>query len=224
MIPTIPVKGLQEKIARRARRAGLSPDTKVLAALEQYFGLLARWNEKINLTAFKLKDASDDAIDRLLIEPLLAARYLPTVAYTLIDMGSGSGSPALPMRLVSEAGSFTLVESKTRKAVFLAEAVRHLELGRVQVETARFEQLLTRPELHESFDVLSIRAVRVEARTLMTLQAFLKPGGNVFWFTGATSKLHEEPIFPLSQVASHQLVESLRSRLVVLKKHFAGKS
>jgi len=213
-----PAKTLSDRVLKRARRAGLAPPPALLDALEQYVRLLGRWNAKINLTAFRLADPTDEAIDRLLIEPLLAARYLPHSRASLIDIGSGNGSPGIPLRLAAPAGTLTLVESKTRKAVFLSEAVRHLGLSNTTVEAARFEQLLTRPELHEAFDVLSLRAVRVEPRTLLTLQAFLRPGGQIFWFTGAGPELREDGIFPLVRVAMYPLVENLRSRLVVLEK------
>ena len=95
-----------------------------------------------------------------------------------------------------------MVEAKTRKAVFLLEALRHLDIADASVETARFEQLLTRPELHEAFDVLTIRAVRVESATLVTLQAFLKPGGQMFWFQGAGRELEPDLlVFPLVLIA-----------------------
>ena len=77
-----------------------------------------------------------------------------------------------------------MVEVKTRKAVFLREAVRTLGLRDAEVETSRFEELLPRAELHESLDLVSIRAVRIETRTLLTLQAFLKTGGKILLFRG----------------------------------------
>jgi 16S rRNA (guanine527-N7)-methyltransferase len=206
-----------EQIQKRARRVSLSPAPELLGALDRYLQLLARWNAKINLTAFRLEDPTDEAIDRLLIEPVLAARHLPPGKFALIDVGSGSGSPGIPLRLASTAAYLTLVESKTRKAVFLSEALRHLELKGASVESARFEQLLTRPELHEAFDVLSIRAVRIEPKTLLTLQAFLRPGGQIFWFTGTNADALPA-IVPLARIASYPLLESLRSSLVVLRK------
>jgi 16S rRNA (guanine527-N7)-methyltransferase len=213
-------KSLIDRIQKRARRVSLSTPPELLNALDRYLQLLARWNAKINLTAFRLEEPSDEAIDRLLIEPLVAARHLPHHKFSLIDVGSGSGSPGIPLRLAAPAASLALVESKTRKAVFLSEAVRHLELNGSIVETVRFEQLLTRPELHEAFDVLSIRAVRVEPRTLLTLQALLKAGGQIFWFTG-TDRTALPAVVPLSHVATFPLLESLRSSLVVLGKHGA---
>ena len=112
-----------------------------------------------------------------------------------------------------------MVEAKTRKAVFLLEALRHLNIANASVETARFEQLLTRPELHEAFDVMTIRAVRVESATLVTLQAFLKPGGHMFWFQGAGRELEPDLlVFPLVLSRVVPLVEASGSRLVILSK------
>lgn len=195
------------------------PGAELLGRVEQYLDLLARWNEKINLTAFQLREPTDEAIDRLIIEPLVAARHLPSSAFRLIDIGSGSGSPAIPICLACPEAIATLVEAKTRKSVFLREAQRHLGLDGVSVETARFEQLLTWPELHEAFDVLTIRAVRVESARLRTLQAFVRPGGDLYWFRGPSGP--DAPgnlIPPLTWHGTFALVENLRSRLVVLRK------
>jgi 16S rRNA (guanine527-N7)-methyltransferase len=210
---------LRDRLVRRARKAGASLDSPLASSFENYLALLARWNAKFNLTAFDLADPNDEAIDRLLIEPLVAAKHLPARAATLIDIGSGSGSPAIPLRLATPGAALTMVEVKTRKAVFLSEALRHLNLPEGKVETARYEELLTRPEMHEGFDLLSIRAVRAEARTLMTLQAFLRPGGQVFWFRGPSGPdVPGDLIYPMSWTATYPLVESLRSRLVVMTK------
>jgi 16S rRNA (guanine527-N7)-methyltransferase len=217
-------RSLRDRLVRRARKAGASLDSALASSFENYFALLARWNAKINLTGFNLADPDDEAIDRLFIEPLVAAKHLPSRAGTLIDIGSGSGSPAIPLRLAAQGLALTMVEAKTRKAVFLLEALRHLNLSEGKVETARYEELLTRPELHEAFDLLSIRAVRVEARTFLTLQAFLRPGGQVFWFRGPSGPdVPGDLIYPLSWTATYPLVESLRSRLVVMTKAPARK-
>jgi 16S rRNA (guanine527-N7)-methyltransferase len=212
-------RAFQDRLNRRARKAGASLTREQSTALEAYFRLLARWNEKINLTAFALQDPRDDAIDRLLVEPVIAAQQLPQGPHALLDIGSGSGSPAIPMRIVAPHARLTMVESKTRKAVFLLEALRHLNIFDATVETARFEQLLTRPELHESFDVLSVRAVRVESSTLLTLQAFLKPHGQLFWFRSATGpEVPSTVAFPLVWTKTVPLVDGAQGRLTVLSK------
>jgi len=211
---------LRERIRRRARAANLSIPDDLLSGLERYYLLLAKWNAKVNLTAFRLTPGGEDeAIDRLLLEPVIAARQIPASAKSLLDAGSGGGSPAIPLKLVIPSARLRMVEVKTRKAVFLREAVRELRLSETEVETARFEELLARPELHESADVVTIRAVRVEPRVLTTLQAFLKPGGLLFLFRGPAGTQTAEAVTPpLTWKGTFPLVESLRSRLVVLEK------
>ena len=78
---------------------------------------------------------------------------MPAKASTAIDIGSGGGSPAIPLTLAAPRLHMRMVESKTRKAVFLREVIRTLGLGRAEVDTSRFEELLTRPELHEGADL-----------------------------------------------------------------------
>ena len=210
----------RDRLKRRAKSAGATLDAQLIENLEIYYQLLTKWNAKINLTAFRLTPEGDDAaIDRLLIEPVIAARYIPENARTLLDAGSGGGSPAIPLKLASRNLALRMVEVKTRKAVFLREAVRALNLKDAEVETSRFEELLPRAELHEALDLVSIRAVRIEIRTLNTLQAFLRPGGKLLLFRGASkSDLEDSPPPPLAWMATYPLVDSLHSKLVVLSK------
>jgi len=213
----------RERLQRRARRAGVTIGSELSALLEVYYRLLAAWNRKINLTSLNMADAADEAFDRLLIEPVVAARHVPLDSHRLLDIGSGGGSPAIPLRLAAPQLGLLMVESKTRKSVFLREAVRALELPDAEVVTARFEELLARPDLHESHDLVTIRAVRVESRVLMGLQAFVKPGGLLFLFRGSSSTDTVETVAPpLTWRATYPLVESLRSRLVLLEKRRLG--
>lgn len=217
----IVARDFKSRLQRRSRRAGLSLEPRLSDHLVSYFELLARWNRKINLTSIT---QADEAIDRLLLEPLLAARHLPADRpLRLLDVGSGGGSPAIPLKLAAPEMALTMVESKVRKSAFLREAVRQLALRSVTVETARYEELLTRPELHETFGVVSVRAVRTEPRVLMGLQAFLRPGGWLFLFGSAGGSDVQASIPPpLALLAIHPLVESLRSRLIVIEKHAIG--
>lgn len=214
----------QDRLIRRARRAGVSIPSDIRAKLEIYYRLLATWNEKINLTGLNLSEPNSDALDRLLVEPVVASRHLSAAARRMIDIGSGGGSPAIPLALMTPSIQLLMVESKTRKSVFLKEALRALELTHADVATARFEELLSRPDLHEAHDVLTIRAVRIETRILMTLQAFVRPGGQLFLFRGAVTADPAEAVTPpLAWHATYPLVESARSRLIVLEKRPVGR-
>jgi len=211
----VAARDFRTRLAKRAGRAGLFLPDDLAIRLAAYYDLLFRWNRKINLTAL---DDADAAIDRLLLEPLIAAKQFPTPDVAIMDVGSGGGSPAIPMKLAVPASTLSMVEVKARKAAFLREAVRTLGLDRTAVETSRYEELLARPELHEAFDILSLRAVRVEVRTLLTLQAFVKPSGVIFLFRGPSGPDAPELVPPLRWVSTVPLVETLQSRLTILQK------
>lgn len=216
-------RDFRTRLSKRAARTGLFLDEGLADSLAAYYELLARWNRKINLTAL---DNPDEAIDRLLLEPVIAARSLAVAAGPLevIDIGSGGGSPAIPLALALGPGTrLTMVEVKARKSAFLREAVRHLGLAGATVETARYEELLAKPGLLEKFDLLSVRAVRIEPRILMTLQAFLKPGGLLLLFRGPSGPdVPSTVIHPLEWQSTSPLIDVLQSRLTVLRKRTDG--
>jgi 16S rRNA (guanine527-N7)-methyltransferase len=210
-------RDIRSRLTRRAARSKILLSDELIDGLVAYYELLSRWNSKINLTAL---DDPDQAIDRLLLEPVVAVRYLPNASVLRqMDVGSGGGSPAIPMKLASPHLHLRMVEAKARKSAFLREAVRQLNLENTFVETARYEELLARPELHEAADVVSVRAVRLETRVLTTLQAFLVVGGRLLLFRGPSGP--DEPadvVPPLQWAGTHPLIESLRSRLTILAK------
>jgi len=214
----------QDRVSRRAKRAGLALAPDVAVRLETYYRLLETWNRKINLTGLDLTDATPNTLDRLLIEPMVAARHVPSSASKMLDVGSGGGSPAIPMALALPSVQLLMVESKTRKSVFLREAIRALDLKGADVASSRFEELLARPQLHEAHDLVTIRAVRIEPSVLSGLQAFVRPHGLIFLFRGATAADPAETVPPpLAWSATYPLIESLRSKLVILEKRPVGR-
>lgn len=208
-------RDLRTRLVGRASRAGLFLPADLVDSLVAYYELLAKWNRKINLTAL---DDPDAAVDRLLLEPVAAARHIPAMDIRLIDVGSGGGSPAIPLALAARVTALTMVEVKARKSAFLREAIRVLSLPCAVVETARFEELVWRPELHRTLDVLSIRAVRIEMPTLNVLQGFLRPGGRLLMFRGPGGPVEPPTGAGFRWVETVPLIDSLQSRLSVLEK------
>jgi len=98
----------RDRLARRARRAKAPLTIAMLDPLEAYFRLLTLWNAKINLTALALDPPTDEAFDRLLVEPLAAAPHLTrgqTGVRRVSDpslggqTGDGPGTDPKPIRL-----------------------------------------------------------------------------------------------------------------------------
>jgi len=172
---------LAARLEARAGAAGVDLESALRDRLLAYYELLSKWNQTINLTSLSDPDA---AIDRLLLEPLLAARVLPQPA-AMMDLGSGGGSPAIPLALALDSPRLVMVESRGRKAAFLREAARLAGLH-ATVEAARFEDLADRPDYRGAMDLVSMRAVRMDAATLDIASAFAKPGGSLALFTSET--------------------------------------
>lgn len=165
------------RLALRSADAGVSLTTDLSEKLVAYYELLERWNRKINLTSFT---NPDEAFDRLLLEPIAAASALPSSPH-LIDLGSGGGSPAIPLALALQSRFLVMVESRSRKAAFLREAARQLGLI-ATVENARFEEVMQSPGYASAFDLVTIRAVKIDDAALAAAARFAKSGGSVALF------------------------------------------
>ena len=168
--------------------AGLSVDDDLLERLAAYYELLTRWNDTINLAGMELRDAGDPVLDRIIVEPLLAAAAVRHPVNTMIDVGSGGGSPAIPMALALGT-DLRMVESRSRKAVFLREAARTVGLSNVDVRTGRFEALCSEPALTHTHDLATIRAVRLDEGTVNNLKLVVKRGGQVALFRPSSDLL-----------------------------------
>ncbi len=171
--------GFQRKVAARAATARVTITAAEIQQLETYYLLLKRWSARMNLTALSLDGLPDQTIDRLFIEPLAAARYVAKSPLTWFDVGSGGGSPAIPLKVLRPQAKLTMIESKGRKAAFLRETVRTLELSGVTVQSVRFEELVGAPA---AVDLITLRAVRTDAELLALCRAALRPDGEMLLF------------------------------------------
>lgn len=198
----------------RAAQTGI-PLPEVLAQqLTVYYGVLARWNRTINLTS--LSDPVE-AVDRLLLEPVAGAAHLPS-GVPLIDLGSGGGSPAIPLALALKSPRLVMVESRTRKAAFLREVVREIGLE-AHVEAGRFEDVAGRDGFRSSFDLLSVRAVRLDADAFSSITALLRPSGKAALFgrLDAEDFQHSLPV-ELSRQSVVSLLAPTRATLMILRR------
>jgi 16S rRNA (guanine527-N7)-methyltransferase len=106
--------------------------------IQQYIDVLLRWNEKMNLTAIR------DPIEilyRHICESAFGTAVLSAEKCRLADVGSGGGFPGIPMKIVKPDIDLFLIESNMKKATFLTEVVRELELTGVRVLVSRYEEL-----------------------------------------------------------------------------------
>jgi 16S rRNA (guanine527-N7)-methyltransferase len=127
-----------------------------------YLELLLRWNQQLSLTAVR---EPDQIIQRHFVECAFVAGQLPRDITDLLDYGSGAGLPGIPVAICRPEISVTLAEAHGKKASFLREVLRVLDI-RGEVYDGRVE---TMPE--RRFDAVTMRAVeKMELAVPLALQ------------------------------------------------------
>ncbi len=127
--------------------------------LQNFVALLAEWNEKMNLVS---KNSFADVWVRHVLDSAQLITYLPKNLKHLVDIGSGAGFPAIVLailveRIIPEA-KLTLVESITKKTVYLNDVVQKLGLKNVEIINDRVENI-GKNAVFKDVDVITARAV-----------------------------------------------------------------
>lgn len=141
-----------------------------LTQLSAYLDLLVKWNAKINLTAVR---DPEHMVTRHFGESLFAARLIceKGIPGTLIDVGSGAGFPGLPFAIYSPGTEVVLIESQQKKATFLKETGRMLDLKNLTVRHGRAEDISQRAQ------VVTMRAVERFEQTAGTAWGLVEQQG-----------------------------------------------
>ena len=138
--------------------------------LEIYLYLLSRWSKKVSLVS--RQDWSVLATKHL----RQALMMVPVVASSprrlIMDLGSGAGFPAIPLKIALPDSYFMLVESRRKRAHFLREVVRSVGLDRIEVVNDRIENLNP-----VGADLVTARAVASPDKLLDLVRRHLSPHG-----------------------------------------------
>src|ERR1700722_12701692 len=122
----LPESRIAELLAPYLGDAAVPP--ALYAQLSTYLNLLLRWNARTNLTAIR---DPEGIVCRHFGESLFCGREINkrlSAAASVLDFGSGAGFPGLPIQLLLPDFRITLAESQGKKAAFLREAARTLNL------------------------------------------------------------------------------------------------
>lgn len=188
--------------------AGLT-DVRV-TQLSTYLDLLLKWNSKMNLTSVR---EPEQIVRRHFGESLFAAGLIASNfggAKSLADLGSGAGFPGLPIKIMIPSLRLTLIESQQKKATFLREVLRTLNLAHAEVANARAEGLALRA------DVVTFRAVESFEKVLPIAENLVAARGSLVLLIGAAQASKAESILPNFQWREAQAIPQSERRVVLL--------
>jgi 16S rRNA (guanine527-N7)-methyltransferase len=186
----------RDSLLKRAAAGGVEVPQDVAEQLAKYWALFTRWTRVINLTSLPLSPPSDTAIDRLFLEPLAAAPFFPREAEHWVDLGSGGGSPAIPMKIRLVSPALVLTEARERKAVFLRDVIRQLGLAASEVATGRFEEFAA--GRRGWADVVTSRAIAADELLATTAKGLLKPTGQLLLFQSGSNLMKLNGLEPVA--------------------------
>ena len=185
----------------------------------KYYDFLVSENQKYNLTATTSKE---EVFYKHFLDSVLPESEITENA-KIIDIGSGAGFPAVPLKIVRSDLKFTLVDSLNKRVNFLNELFILLNLGDIKAVHARAEDFIKGNR--ESYDFAVARAVAPLNTLLEYMVPYLKVGGRCLIYK--SQKLEEEIIeakkameilsVKLVKVLEYELGDASRKILIVEK-------
>jgi 16S rRNA (guanine527-N7)-methyltransferase len=170
----------REPLADLLASLGLVMDAVVLERLEWLGRELLRWNRTYNLTA--ITDPAElrekHLVDSLTLLPFLARTT------RLLDLGSGAGFPALPLKIARPELEVVSVDAVGKKIAFQRHVARTLHLEKFTAIHGRAEALSGTPACAAGFDVVTARALGNLSLLVVLAAPCLAPGGRLIAMKG----------------------------------------
>jgi len=157
---------------------GLNLPEEQIHSFELFAAELKKWNNKVNLTSI-CKDA-DIAVKHIIDSLVVAARV--NAGDHVLDIGSGAGIPAIPIKIVKPDAKVVSVDAVGKKILFQRHVARLLDLK-------EFEALHSRVEILHSthagrFDMITSRAFSKLEMFVALAAPLLKCGGRIIAMKG----------------------------------------
>jgi 16S rRNA (guanine527-N7)-methyltransferase len=159
---------------------GLNSSEALCKEIHSYGELLLKWNQRISLTSI---DDPEEIVRYHFVESFLATLACDLRVGRLADVGTGSGFPGLALKIYVPELTVTLIESSSKKCVFLKEVIRALSLDRVEVLNARYADV---HQADHSFDHVCARALGNLSDLLDWASTSLDRRGRVILWIGAS--------------------------------------
>ena len=189
--------------------------------LDKYAQMLVEWNEKINLTA--ITDAEGITVKHFL-DSILVLKYVDMPDNSsYIDVGTGAGFPAVPMKIYNESLDCTLLDSLQKRLNFLSEVSDELHLSMKCVHS-RAEDGGKNADLREKFDFSVARAVAPLPILCEFCLPYVKIGGKFIAMKGPNENYKDAYVAcktlggEFSKVEMYELPDGGKRQIIVIDK------
>ena len=164
-------------------------DQNLLEHTSIYIDLLIKWNARVNLTAVR---EPAEIVQRHFGESYFVATQLlaEEAEESVIDVGSGAGFPGLPIAMLRPKAQVTLIESNSKKAAFLNEALRVLKLANAKVFRERAE------DYEGTAHLVTMRAVESFSQAAPLALKLVSPGGRLALMIGSSQIMKAKTLDP----------------------------
>ncbi len=146
---------------------------KKIQDIEVYINEINSWNRKADLTSI---EGNENIFINLFIDAFTLAPYIKN-GTKIIDIGTGGGFPGLALKLLFRDINLTLIDSSSKKCLFLKHISELLQFENVEVLWKRAEDLGKDISYREKYDFACCRAVSTLSAISELCLPFVKVGG-----------------------------------------------
>lgn len=207
-------------LKQRAKEMGLVLSEESIRFIELYVAELKKWNSKVNLTAIT---ADEQIVVKHIIDSLVFAAQVHD-GESVLDIGSGAGLPAIPLKIVRPMVSVVSVDAVGKKILFQRHVARLLKFDCFEALHARVESM---PGANaRRFDVVASRAFSQLDQFVALAAPLLAVGGRMIAMKGpsAIEEMKKAEVllltlgFEISAIHAYKLPLNMGERnLVVIK-------
>lgn len=186
---------MKQKLTQALDEHKIQLSDNQIANLCDFVSMMKEYNKIHNITSIT---NDEDIVYKHLLDSLLPLYELQKIYENnnkntqkyikMLDIGCGGGFPSIPLSIATNELNITALDSVHKKTAFVEMVKNNLKITNLNVVTSRIEDIASKPEFREQFDIVTSRAVAPLNIILEYSAPMLKNGGYIFTYKGSNYK------------------------------------